>query len=607
MIRALTASLVLLLATLAVAAQVPAPAVRIEEVGLQGYFAVVPFRVRVEVTNPFPRSEAFQLIARFEIESTFEEADADSFTQEVRLEAREQRYLELPLIYTSSRVPSILVVELRDSSGSLLASRRKAIKRHGDTALIAILCAQDGICQSAQTQIIFSGTQEEQVDKGRKFDFVAIRQPPGVWWAYAGAQVVVVAAPLLALSPEQRLALEGYLRQGGRVVLLEKEAADPTFLVPYRTGQAALTPQVVGLGRLVRVPALRSGQLGQVFSGDFPKSLFHIRPTDPHNWASKRLSTAFIVPSFGWLLGWLVAYILTVGVLNFAVLARLGRREWGWVTVSAIALIFTTGVYLASAAKRPKTFGLDEVATYWMDDRSPLAAAETSLRVSSPRRKTVTVSVPTDAILTRGFGGSFWIHGAPTGLEGRLRQRKYHLRLGPPRRLELSLPQWSFRDLDFADVVRLPGSVTFDGVRIRNETGLNFRQALCVDKDNVYFLGSLAPGHEVDLSRAEQKLLQDVLQDKASHIDPNDLAETRGDFTYSETEEEEWEQLPQRPFELFELVRGWPRRRIRAFEERRGYFLGLAEQPSVKAELLEVPAQRRPYILVVVSFAPSHD
>jgi hypothetical protein len=606
MLRALIAGLLVLLAPLALAAQSPGPAVRIEEVGLQGYFDAAPLRVRVEVTNPFPRAEQFQVSVHFESEYQFEKEDTDTFSQEVRLEAHQRRSLELPLLLTGQRDRRILVVELRDSSGSLLASRQKAIKRD-DSTLIAILCAQDAICQSVQTQITFSGTPEEQVDKGRKWDFVAVRQPPRIWWTYAGVAVVVVAMPLHTLSPEQRLALEGDVRLGGRMILLEQEAADPTFLAPYRSGPATLTPQVVGLGRLVRLPGLRSGQLGHVFSGDFPKKLFHSRPTDPRDWTSKRLSTAFIVPSLTWLLLWLAAYILAVGVINFAALTRLGRREWGWVTVTAIALLFTAGIYLTSAAKRPKRFGLDEVTTYWMDDRSSLAVAETSLRVSSPHRKVVTVSIPTEAVLTSGFGGGAWFHGPPTGLEGRLRQRKYHLRLGPPRQLELSLPQWSFHDLDFLDVIRLPGTVTNTEGRLRNETGLAFRQALYVDEENLYFVGPLAAGGEFNLEGAQRKPLRDVLGDKASRLYPNDLAETRGDFRYLDREEEEWQHLPQRPFELFELIRGWPRRNVHAFERRRGYFLGLAEQPSVGAELAEVPAERRQYILVVVSFAPSHD
>src|SRR5258708_29419458 len=83
-----------------------------------------------------------------------------------------------------------------------------------------------------------------------------------------------------------------------------------------------------------------------------------------------------------------------IGVLNFDVLRRLRRLEFGWISVCGLALLFAGGFYLSSASRRPKTFRLDNLATYYLDARSPLAAADYSLRVSAPERRGALVSVP---------------------------------------------------------------------------------------------------------------------------------------------------------------------------------------------------------------------
>jgi hypothetical protein len=185
--------------------------------------------------------------------------------------------------------------------------------------------------------------------------------------------------------------------------------------------------------------------------------------------------------------------------------------------------------------------------------------------------------------------------------------------MGPRQEFDLRMLQWSFQDLQFHGNQRLAGTVrrTTPG-RLRNETGLTFADAIYVDAEKVYFLGAMNPGAEIDLSKAKQEPL-------ARHTGrfrffggyPTNLAEPteeeiqrgyqQGDPEQTMRHMEEWRRLPDEPFALVEMIRGWPRDSVRAFETRAGIFFGLAPGSALGAELVGRAADKKDFAVVVVS------
>jgi hypothetical protein len=53
------------------------------------------------------------------------------------------------------------------------------------------------------------------------------------------------------------------------------------------------------------------------------------------------------VPSIPWLLFAIIGFAVMVGPVNFFVLARIGKRDWAWVTIPAVALIAVVGFWVA--------------------------------------------------------------------------------------------------------------------------------------------------------------------------------------------------------------------------------------------------------------------
>jgi hypothetical protein len=189
----------------------------------------------------------------------------------------------------------------------------------------------------------------------------------------------------------QRNALEGFRRRGWRLTLLEPEIADGSFLLTYREWEAPHNGERVVTGTVVRASELGANVLGDAFAGpNLLAVLAHFQPYgmtgNQTAWFFRRFATAFDFPRLRWVLIWLAAYTVIIGAVNFAVLRRLHRLEFGWISMCVLALLFAGGFYYSSASRRPKNFHLDNLATYYLDGRSPWAAADYNLG-SPPRAK----------------------------------------------------------------------------------------------------------------------------------------------------------------------------------------------------------------------------
>ena len=51
------------------------------------------------------------------------------------------------------------------------------------------------------------------------------------------------------------------------------------------------------------------------------------------------------LPPIGGLLVLLFGYIVLIGPINYLVLRRLDRREWAWVTMPVLIVVFTVGAF----------------------------------------------------------------------------------------------------------------------------------------------------------------------------------------------------------------------------------------------------------------------
>ncbi len=547
---------------------------RIADVGLHGYYGN-PSAIRLIVRNPFSQSQPVHL----RVSVTAQWGATNVLTADVSLNGGEQREVELPVAITGGKMQ---ITAEASASGAVVGhdTYEGSLRQ---TNLIVLMCGTENVCNTAQSQIQFSGTIQERVDKNRQVAFEIVRDPRDHWWAYSAAKAIVLAAPMAQFTSAEGEALEGFLRRGGRLILLEDEIADPSFLSAYRAGPAPPNGERVGKGALFRVSDLGANTLGNVFAGSNLPTLLVPRYEQNSNdtsWLNRRFASSFEFPRLGWILIWLAAYTIIIGVVNFAVLRRLHRLEFGWISTCALALLFAAGFYFFSASRRPKEFSLDNLAVYYLDSKSPLAVADYSVRVSAPERKDVQVSIADPAVLnplssTGGeVNGQIW---AEMNRQGIQESRETEIRLGPPREIELSLLKWSFRDLNLEGLREFSGTIHWVAAkRLRNDTGQRFGEVVYLDNpaNALYVLPAMAPGEEIQL---------DAITPKPIRTKDRQLAATDANFEYSKQTLQELALRGALPF-------AWKGR----------IFVGLSDGPALPVEL-NIPHQESVHSLVVVA------
>lgn len=507
--------------------------VQIEEVGLQDHFTSnLPTPVRIHLSPP-PKSQTILLELTIRPGSSprrrLNELRTDYFRKRIQSVAGQPLDFDFPVML-SEYDSRELVVAAKDLEGHEIGRTSRGLGSlvlvDRPQALVAIYCQSTQPCQAAQSQIFFAEGEQADPKKAKNFKILILRELRREWWCYGAVRTMVLAGPISRLPQEQLTALEFYVRGGGNLVLLESEIADIRFLAPYRQNAGRSGSVRVGRGHLLRVPDLKGHKLNKLFQGIGVNNLVEeIRSLVPNSAAQSLLSrvgVSFSFPKLRWLLILLALYIVVVGPLNFTVLRRVRRLEWGWFTVTTLALGFALGTYLLSSLRRPHDFTLDNVAVYWMDGGSSVAALDLGLRVSSPARQSVAISVLDDF---QPFQPRFYNRDSSALEMGSeiTEKRRFEVGwdtdLGPPTAIHIPMFQWSIRDLELEGFRTFPGTVHWIApMRLRNDTGQTFRQALYLDlrSNQQRTLPVIGPGEEIDLGAMGSKA---IWQNDRSQID----------------------------------------------------------------------------------------
>jgi hypothetical protein len=359
------------------------------------------------------------------------------------------------------------------------------------------------------------------------------------------------------LEPDQLAALQGWLAAGGRMVIAGGTAgpatlsAFPDTILPYRPlATTDVAPQSLAglLGEFpdtaADVPAL-SGDLiaGRTLAsaGDrvvaaersYGSGLVTIIGFDPATpWitetpASEALwrrllpprSTvgtvvtddsqlisavsqlpALALPPIGGLLLLLGAYILLIGPVNYIVLRRLDRREWAWVTMPLLIVVFAVGAYGFGAALRGSNVIVNEVAIVRGAPGATDGAAQVYLGVFSPSRETYQLEVPGGALLSSPISGEFFGGEATAGgldiLQGNpSRIRDLAVGVASLRAIRAETP--ATVPLVEAQLQLVDGSLKGS---VRNASEEKLERPAIVIGGSVQVLKDLLPGERVDVN-----------------------------------------------------------------------------------------------------------
>jgi len=629
---------------------------KIRQVGLENVYSLgnSPTLISFDARNSTTQSIPIALL----VDEVSLENDTTSVTTSITLplvlSPGEERTFHVPLhIIPGNSRKLVIYLEARDSGNLIVGRTARLVGPKPEGQVFGLICATPELCRSIQQSILLSGSPDEQTHKSQTLRMIQLSDPPSEGWAYAPANTVILAAPIARLSDGQRQALELFLRNGGNLVLIENQIADGVssnpgtnpsstklslsdsnllcrnafFLELYRIRLPFGRPLRVGSGQLVRLPSITGKEFSTYFRPigfspstpeetrrQFPRATADWQSGDfsQSTWLMKRLGTSFRFPTFLEILLWLIGYLIVVGIFNFITLRRIGRPEWGWFTIPAIAILTSVLLYGTSARHRPRIFNLDDMVVYRMDNLSSLATADAKVRISSPRRSTVEPVVPSDWIYSppRNFSTDIF-DGSPI-----LSNSAYvnGFVLGKNWRASLALRKWSFTELNFTGSHRFAGTISRDAAsRIHNDTGISFQQAILVDHTVVFVLGSFPAGETLDLSKVPRREFQKESGRSVGRLPQypgppfqfrNPAEDRNRGFTEAESKQmnEEWDQLEAQPFSLLELLRGWSTTGDDIFADNKAVFFGLSDQATLGPSLQGQSPGRKSASLMVVTF-----
>ena len=276
------------------------------------------------------------------------------------------------------------------------------------------------------------------------------------------------------LTPVQLTSLRGWVATGGRLVIAggtagpKSLAAFPDLLLPYRPTATTDVPATALSGILGTIPdsatdlpalsgelidgralatvgdrvvaAERAYGLGQVTLLGFDPAAEWIGESKGSDGLWRRLLPArssgglvfaddnmlvsavsqlpsLALPPVTGLIVLLGAYILLIGPLNYVVLRRLNRREWAWLTMPLLIVVFTVGAYGFGAALRGNDVIVNEIAIVTGAPGATDGAGQIYVGIFSPSRGRYQVRVPGGALLSAPINDFFAGQGTATQLD----------------------------------------------------------------------------------------------------------------------------------------------------------------------------------------------
>jgi hypothetical protein len=388
--------------------------------------------------------------------------------------------------------PRLLAVSGTGHVETQVSLESSELGHSGSEQTIAVLGSDTSEVRAIQNAILFSERRSddelfEQPGVNLIFMSPSERVCSG---SYDGLSFIVIGPSIQSLPSAQVEALRQALLFGAQVVIAPGEASAP--LSDYLPGPGPGAVHV-GRGRLVSVEdpfeqrsyAFVREQLGRSRG----------RPTEvlvwPHDglvgieaWRGAHfLEPRLPDPGTLFLVG--VLYIVVLGPLSFFLLRSRDRREWGWLTTPAIALVFAASLAIWIVFHQSHERRIDSCTILSSSAAHRDVLTRSSVRLSSPDARSYTLT----------FRGDWSLAGAPSPdipePPGRILFRAGALEIG-----DAFLPAWASADLAVMGrrsaappVERTPGG-------LRNVQGRAFDGVLWLTERGFTEAERLAPGEE---------------------------------------------------------------------------------------------------------------
>lgn len=96
----------------------------------------------------------------------------------------------------------------------------------------------------------------------------------------------------------------------------------------------------------------------------------------------------------------LLAYIALIGPVNYLILRRLDKREWAWITIPALVVVFAAVTFGLGASLKGSDVIVNEVGVVRAAQGSQVGIGQVYIGIYSPSRRNFQVSIPGGALIS---------------------------------------------------------------------------------------------------------------------------------------------------------------------------------------------------------------
>jgi hypothetical protein len=380
-----------------------------------------------------------------------------------------------------------VAVRLRQAD-RVVASADGQLRANGDQELVGVL---PGVLRGRAVP----GTAALAVDAGTA-RFIAIGPAE-----LAGAPGSLGPLSTLAMDAQELGELPGDVRSGvltwvqdGGRLLVDAERGRPVPGLPEEWQPGPAGRAAAGLGEVVATEgAMGAGRWANLVEPN--GSTFSASSLSASGQMASSLASeaGLRSPKVAWLAAFLVAYVVVVGPLLFLAVRRRGRPELAWVAVPLVAVLFSTGSYVAGRHLRHATRLVH--GTVLVD--GPAGTTATSyLGVFSSGGQTARIGFPTgwSALADAGQGSpSPGARGVTIGADGP--EVRIALDAGQFATVGATGPAPQPGGLAVSASTNVAGQVTGT---VRNTTGMKLERVVMLLGSDGVLVGTLAPGQQRD-------------------------------------------------------------------------------------------------------------
>ncbi len=225
------------------------------------------------------------------------------------------------------------------------------------------------------------------------------------------------------------------------------------------------------------------------------------------------------LPSIFGFFGFLLLYILVVGPLNYVILRRLDRREWAYLTIPVLVLLFSGGAYVYGTVGRGGSATVSELSIVRAYQGEPDGQSISYLALFSPTRRSYDVAFGSNALVSDLQQAWNRQGAAPSVLyaEDNTRIPELLIDVGGVRSLTVE---------QRVPAAQLEASVSSNGrqITLRNRSDQIIEDVVLARGDGQsQIIGDVGPGADQTFDLVLNRFIQDGLDQRSGIIDRPDV------------------------------------------------------------------------------------